>query len=398
MSFLSMFKRIKKDKVELKEKSIIANNSDDLSEERKLNIKETDNINIDDAIKLTDKELIAKIITACPELIDVLDNKKKSYKFRLPAVNGMLSDAKKLSKLDDNKIDELVQNGNEALASQVAAFLKKYGKYKKKSLTADMVVASYEVSSRYVLTEVKESLEGINSSIDSISTFLSSEYKSKIEEISLFIEKTTTFMKELLENEDRRKEKISQIENHISSSIQLFEQAILVVTEAVKDIKDNYAKYEKAVYEINEWVLNLKSLYGLIRELCRIDYVFYQGSASFESCMYDLKKITPEINEALLGLANWHKIEQMKLDINLETQEHKNTGIKVILKKFVSRIEDHRSIEYSKIPDDVMALINNQMNLSIDNVDISIEELFGSEINMAIFNGDIYYFKNNVNC
>ena len=397
MSFLSIFRRKKNDKVKLEEKRLIKSHEANLNEETKLNINEALEINLSDSVKITDKELIAKIISACPELIEVLDRKNnKSYIFKLPAINGKLNEAKTISNLTDFNIEELVQNGNEALASQVASFINKYGKSKKKSLNADMILASYEISSNYVVDEIRTDLNKINTTIDSISTFLSSEFKSKIEEVTLFLEKAITFKDEILASEDRRKEKISQIEDHISVSIQLFKQAILMVTEASKDIKENYIKYEKSVYEINEWVLNLKTLYSLIRELCKLDYVFYQGGASYESCIYDVKKIGPEISEALLGLANWHKIEQMKLDVNLEAKEHKNTGIKVVIKKFLSRAEDHRAIEYSPIPDEVMEMINSQMNLSLSNIEINIDELFSKEIDLAIVDGDIYYCKNSV--
>ena len=129
MSFLSIFRRKKNDKVKLEEKKLIKTSEANLNEETKLNINEALEINLSDSVKITDKELIAKIISACPELIEVLDKKnKKSYIFKLPAINGKLNEAKTISNLTDFNIEELVQNGNEALASQVASFINKYGK------------------------------------------------------------------------------------------------------------------------------------------------------------------------------------------------------------------------------------------------------------------------------
>ena len=360
MSFLSIFRRKKNNKTELNEKKLLSQDDVKLDDEVRLDFKE-ENIELNKCKKITDEKLINYIISVMPEIKKYIDNKTdKSFTVELPEVKGNFKQAKELSNKD--KLNK-----------------------------ANLVLLSSEIASNHIMNELKHSFDEVNYQIHQINSYLSSEYKSKIEELSFFLGKIITFKNEMIDDNDRRLETISQVENHISSGIQLFKQAIIMITEYVKDIKDNYNKYEKAVYEIDEWVSNLQVLYGLIAELCKIDYILYQGSATIESCAYDLDKITPEINDALLGLQNWHIIEQMKLGINLEDGVHKNTGLKTIIKKFLSKQEDHKDIEYSKIPDEILNMINHQMNLSIKSYEIVKDELFQNGIKLVINNGDIYF-------
>ncbi len=403
MSIISILKRKSLERTELKEKIFVKNETADLASDYKLNEKEITKEEFEEikATKITDKYLIAKLVNDIPELAELLlDDKSRNYKFSLPAVKGSLEDAvskkEKNEVLNKSALDKLDINEENPVAKQIALYISKNFKMfrSKKALTATAVIASAEIASKYIIEEIKKSLDGISYEVKEIRNFLTSEYKSKLEETALFLDKTLTFKDEIILNEDRRKEKISQIEDHISSCIQLLKQAIIIVNATTSEIRDNYSKYEKAIYEVEDWMSNLRTLYGLIAELCRIDYLFYQGTASIESCEYDLKLLRPEIKEMILGLNNWHQIEQMKLEVNIEKGIHKNTGLRSILKKFFSAKEYYEDINYSKIEDDVMMMIEKQMGLSIEQFDLYSDEIFDSNINLAIFNGELFYCRN----
>lgn len=400
MSIISVLKKKKIEKTELKEKIFVKDESADLSSDYKLNAKELskEEFELRDSVKITDKYLIAKLVNNIPELAELLlDDKSRNYAFNLPRVRGSLEEA--FSKTDKNEIlnknaiDKLDLNEDNPVAKQIALYVSKNFKIfkSKKTLTATAVIASAEIASKYIINEIKQSLDGISYEVKEIRNFLTSEYKSKLEETALFLEKTLAFKDEITLNDDRRKEKISQIENHISSCIQLLKQAIIIVNASTAEIRDNYSKYEKAIYEIEDWMSNLKTLYGLIAELCRVDYLLYQGTASIESCEYDLKLLRPEIKEMLLGLNNWHQIEQMKLEVDIEKGIHKNTGIKAMIKKFFSAKDYYEDINYSRIEDDVMAMIDKHMNMNINQFDLYTSEIFDNNINLAVYNGELYY-------
>lgn len=399
MSFLSFFKKNKSEKIELNKKKLIKNEAANLGSEFKIDVNELkDNIDISKLVKIDDKYLIAKICSIIPEVAELLIKDNKKFNIKLPAVGGNLDEALKKGNPSISKevLDNIKFNGDDVVAKEVASYLIKNVKHFKgnKPITANALIISAEIISKQIVDDVSKSLDEISYEVKEIRNFLNNEYKSKIEEASLFLEKTITFKDELIKNDDRRKEKISQIENHISSCIQLIKQAIITINASTKEIRDNYNKYEKAIYELEDWLANLRTLYGLISELCRVDYLFYQGGASLESCVYDLKLLKPEIKECILGINNWHQIEQLKLEVNIETGEHKNTGIKTIIKKFLAKQENQRSIEYSKIEDDVMMMIEKHMNMSIDQFELYENELFNNDINLAIVNGDIYYYNN----
>ena len=400
MSIISVLKKKKIEKTELKEKIFVKDESADLSSDYKLNAKELskEEFELRDSVKITDKYLIAKLVNNIPELAELLlDDKSRNYAFNLPRVRGSLEEA--FSKTDKNEIlnknaiDKLELNEDNPVAKQIALYVSKNFKIfkSKKTLTATAVIASAEIASKYIINEIKNSLDGISYEVKEIRNFLTSEYKSKLEETALFLEKTLAFKDEITLNDDRRKEKISQIENHISNCIQLLKQAIIIVNASTAEIRDNYSKYEKAIYEIEDWMSNLKTLYGLIAELCRVDYLLYQGTASIESCEYDLKLLRPEIKEMLLGLNNWHQIEQMKLEVDIEKGIHKNTGIKAMIKKFFSAKDYYEDINYSRIEDDVMAMIDKHMNMNINQFDLYTSEIFDNNINLAVYNGELYY-------
>ena len=238
MSIFSTLKKKRLEKTELKEKIFVKDEAADLSSDYKLNPKEITKEEFESikAIKLTDKYLVAKLINNIPELADLLlENKGKNYSFDLPGVRGSLDSAMEKTDKNDvlnkNALDKLEINEDNPVAKQIAIYLSKNYKFfrSKKTLTATAVVASAEIASKYIIDEIKTTLDGISYEVKEIRNFLTSEYKSKLEETALFLEKTLTFKDEIISNEDRRKEKISQIENHISSSIQLLKQAMIII-------------------------------------------------------------------------------------------------------------------------------------------------------------------------
>ena len=400
MSLFSKLKKLGKEKTELKDKMFIKDDSADLDNVFKINAKQVnkDEIDLTNAVKITDKYLIARMINSIPELADLLiKNKDVLYKFALPAVKGRIENAYKKNDKNDipNKdlLDKIELNGDNQVALEIVKYLSKnFKNFKPKTtLMATAVVVSAEIASKYIVNEINKNLDAIGYEVKEIRNFLTTEYKSKIEETSLFLEKTLAFKDEILSNDSRKKEKISQIEDHISTCIQLLQQAMIIINESTKDIRDNYFKYEKAVYELEDWLANLKTLYSLIAELCKIDYLFYQGTASLESCEYDVKLLRPEIKECLLGLNNWHQIEQLKLEINIEKGIYKNTGIKAMIKKFFSSKNYYDDINYSKIEDDVLMMIEKQMGMNVEQFDLSVNEIFNNNIDLVIANGDIYY-------
>ena len=402
MSIVSIFRRNKGEKTELRKKNLVKKDKTNLNEETKLNIEDLSLDSIDESklIKLTDKGVIAKILCMLPNVDYLLvDKKNRAYKFTLPSVGGNLSNAIDIKGNTTIDLSGLELDENLPIAEQVSKYITKNNKEKSKKVeNATLVIVSATLCSKKVANEIKKSLYDIRYVLFNIDSFLSNEFKSKVEEASLFLDKSITFMDEIIVNEDRRKEQISQIENHISLCIQLLKQAVLSVSEGIKDIKDNYYKYEKEIYELNQWIQNIEVLYGLIAELCKLDYLYYQGVASLESCEYDLKLLEPDIKELLLGLSNWHQIEHLKLDINLATGEYKSTGIKSIIRKFLSRTASKGGFDYTRIPDDVLRMINKQMNMKIEKFKLDSNEIFNSDIDIAILNGELYYYTNNSVC
>ncbi len=402
MSILSIFKKNKGGKTELRQKNLVKNEKTDLNEEIKLNIEDLSLDGIDETklIKLTDKDVIAKILCMLPNVDYLLvDKKNKAYKFSLPSVGGNLAQAIDIKGNTTIDLSGLEIDENQPIAEQVSNYITKNNKEKSKKVeNATLVIVSATLCSKKVANEIKKSLYDIRYVLFNINNFLSNEFKSKVEEASLFLDKTVTFMDEIVANNDRRKEQISQIEAHISQCIQLLKQAVLSVSEGIKDIKDNYYKYEKEIYEVNQWMQNIEVLYGIIAELCKLDYLYYQGVASLESCEYDLKLLEPDLKELLLGLSNWHQIEQMKLSVNLATGEYKSSGIKSIIRKFLSRTTSKGGFDYTRIPDDVLRMINKQMNMKIEKFKLDNNEIFSKNINIAIVNGELYYYTNDMIC
>ena len=192
--------------------------------------------------------------------------------------------------------------------------------------SAAMGVASMVVG-QYYMDQINSKLELIEDGINKISNFQNNEYRSKVFSLVAHIKKIADYQIEILENDELRIAKITQLDNLEEECTQLLGQANLTLTDFTQKTDLDYASYEKELTEANKWYLYQKSLLEVLYRISDLRYTLHLGAVSREYCTTLLPTYTHQVEETMQRLADWHQATTERLKIDTSEIRRKRDGL-----------------------------------------------------------------------
>ena len=105
---------------------------------------------------------------------------------------------------------------------------------------------------QYYMTQINAELGEISDGISKISDFQNNEYRSRVFSLVTHVKKITDFQVEILENQELRFSKISQIDSLEEECTRLLGQANLALAGYTKKTNLDYDAYERFRYTKTE--------------------------------------------------------------------------------------------------------------------------------------------------
>lgn len=254
---------------------------------------------------------------------------------------------------------------------------------------AAMSVASMIVG-QYYMTQIHTELSAIGDGVSRISDFQDNEYRSKVFSLVAHVRKIADFQAEILENDELRKSKITQLDFLEERCTQLLGQADLTLAGYAEKNGLDYNTYEKELKEAQNWYMYQKSLLDVLYRISELKYTLHMGAVSRELCGELLLVCSQQVTDTRERLMKWHQDTMKRLEISLEETRRKRDGLDGVVHFLPGLFRDEynfRPIEKSIAGMIEVQAFGNEKAHHQDTTD-----LYAEDVQLIAKDGRVYYF------
>lgn len=323
--------------------------------------------NVANAAKNADKVLYEAIIPAGAKLCNSKDMEG--------AVRGIYRGANNIQG-HANLVE--VQNATNVVANTAAAAMG----------VASMVVG------QYYMNQISNELSEINDSLDRIEEFQDNEYKSKVFALVAQIKKMASFRTEILENEELRLSEINRLNDLEQECIELLGQANLTVVGYSGKNNLDFKDYEKAISEAQTWYIYQHTLMETLTNISDLKYALHMGNVSKEQCSALLPTYAKQVSEASGKLSEWHDANIERLQIDIDEQKRKRSGIDGVVHWLPGLFDEKK--KYREVAETTVSMIGMQSSLDMVPDQEVKDDLYDEEVRLIAKDGKIYYFPQRI--
>lgn len=252
---------------------------------------------------------------------------------------------------------------------------------------AAMGVASMVVG-QYYMAQINAQLSTISDGISEIQNFQDNEYRSRVFSLVAHIKQIADFRTEILENNELRFSKISQLDSLEEECTQLLGQANLTLAGFAEKADLDYEAYEKTVENAQNWFMYQKSLLNVLYKISDLRYTLHFGAVSREQCIAILPTYVKQVQDTQGRLTAWHKGTAERLKIDTEEAKRKRAGLDGVI-HFLPGLFDE-SFKYRSIEENTAQMIRTQVS-DEDIQAINNSELYSEDVQIIAKEGKVYY-------
>ena len=255
-----------------------------------------------------------------------------------------------------------------------------------------MGVASMIVG-QYYMEQINNQLGAISDGISKISDFQNNEYRSRVFSLVAHIKNIADFQIEILENDELRLSKISQLDGLEEECTQLLGQANLTLADYTQKNDLNYVAYEKEVIEAQNWYAYQKALTDVLYRISELKYTLHMGAVSREQCGAMLPTYTNQVAETQMRLTEWHQQTAKRLKIDTVETRRKRDGIDGVIHFVPGLFNDN--LNFRSIEAGTAEMIQTQSEGKQVTYEQDTSNLYSEDVQLIIKDDKIYYLPAN---
>lgn len=255
-----------------------------------------------------------------------------------------------------------------------------------------MGVASMIVG-QYYMEQINNQLGAISDGISKISDFQNNEYRSRVFSLVAHIKNIADFQIEILENDELRLSKISQLDGLEEECTQLLGQANLTLADYTQKNDLNYVAYEKEVIEVQNWYAYQKALTDVLYRISELKYTLHMGAVSREQCGAMLPTYTNQVAETQMRLTEWHQQTAKRLKIDMVETRRKRDGFDGVIHFVPGLFNDN--LNFRSIEAGTAEMIQTQSEGKQVTYEHDTSDLYSEDVQLIIKDDKIYYLPAN---
>lgn len=249
---------------------------------------------------------------------------------------------------------------------------------------AAMGVASMVVG-QYYMTQINAELGKISDGISKISDFQDNEFRSRGFSLVAHVKQIADFQVEILENDELRLSKITQLDSLEEECTQLLGQVNLTLAGFSKNNDLDFASYEKELKEAQNWYMYQKTLLDVLYKISDLRYTLHMGAVSRKQCIALLPTYTKQVEDAQTLLTGWHQRSVKRLGIDTDKMRRKRAGLCVILGFFKD------DFKFRAIDEKTVNMITVQASVRSFEHPQDTSDLYTEDVQLISKDGKIYY-------
>ena len=253
---------------------------------------------------------------------------------------------------------------------------------------AAMGVASMVVG-QYYMTQINAELGVISDGISQIQDFQDNEYRSRVFSLVAHVKKIADFQTEILENDELRLSKISQLDSLEEECTQLLGQANLTLAGFANKSELDYEGYEKALRNAQDWFMYQKSLLDVLYKISDLRYALHLGSVSREQCIALLPTYSKQVSDTQSRLTAWHEGTAERLGIEMDESRRKRAGFDGVVHFIPGLFND--DLNFRGLEERTANMITAQKTGHYNAHKMDKSELYAEDVQLISKDGKIYY-------
>lgn len=277
-------------------------------------------------------------------------------------------------------------------ADLVAVQAKKGSEIVSNVASSAMGVASMIVG-QYYMEQINNQLGVISDGITKISDFQNNEYRSRVFSLVAHIKNIADFQIEILENNELRLSKISQLNGLEEECTQLLGQANLTLADYTQKNDLNYAAYEKELTEAQNWYAYQKALTDVLYRISELKYTLHMGAVSREQCSAMLPAYTNQVEETRMRLTEWHQKTAKRLKIDTAETRRKRDGLDGVIHFVPGLFNDN--LNFRSIEAGTAEIIQTQSEGKQVTYEQETSDLYSEDVQLIIKDDKVYYLPVN---
>ena len=278
-------------------------------------------------------------------------------------------------------------DGIQGHANLVAVEAQKGAAVVANTAAAAMGVASMVVG-QYYMTQINSELERIGNGISKVSDFLDNEYRSRVFALVSHVKRIAAFQTEVIENDELRFSKISQLDNLEEECTKLLGQANLMLAGFANKTDLDYESYEHELHTAQNWFIYQTTLLEILCRISDLRYTLHLGAVSREHCVALLPTYTQQVAQTQVRLTKWHKETVDRLSVDTIEARRKREGLDRAIHFIPGLFDD--TANFRPISKSTAKMIDSQ---SIGNATPYLDEsdLYVHDVQLISKGGRIYY-------
>lgn len=347
-------------------------------------------------VEITDSKVLAHVNNLVPGLAqagNAINNAAQAAKANGEVLYRAIIPAG--AKLTDSKVMEGAvrgiyhgADGIKGHANLVAVEAQKGTTVVANTAAAAMGVVSMVVG-QYYMTQINAELGAISDGISQIQDFQDNEYRSRVFSLVAHVKKIADFQTEILENDELRLSKISQLDNLEEECTQLLGQANLTLTGFAKKSDLDYEGYEKALGHAQDWFMYQQLLLDVLYKISDLRYTLHLGAVSREQCIALLPTYSKQVSDTQARLTAWHERTAERLGIEVDESRRKRAGIDGVIHFIPGLFND--DLNFCEIEEKTAKMIAVQKRGHDISPKIDKSELYAEDVQLISKDGKIYY-------
>ena len=333
-------------------------------------------------VEIKDKELIKRINTSVPGALKAVAGADISAAFGEVSGSGSIFQAVLPA--------SAVMDKGAAVATTSAVSLSETTISRVTALSAAnavMGVASMIVG-QYYMSLIDTKLKDMSSSIEKITNFQQSEFRSKVYALVAEAQKISTFEVETLENHELRARELTHLRSLEHECVELLGQANLSLQEIANKQGLDFKAYDKATEDSEGWYQYQQILLKVVEEIADLSYTLNLGAISRENSHALCVPYIKQSDDTLEKLKGWHEDNIKRLNINLEENKVKRSGVKGLLMKPLGLF--NKNLNYKEMSKGTLERIEHQSGLS-SHPDSVEKDLYKENVTLIAKDGKYYY-------
>ena len=194
---------------------------------------------------------------------------------------------------------------------------------------------------------------------------------------------------EILENNELRLLKISQLDVLSDECTKLLGQANKTLADCTMKMDLDFASYENSLTEAHAWYVYQKLLLDVLNKISELRYTLHLGAVSRNHCDALLQAYTQQSDEMQDRLTKWHQSTAERLKIDLSEIRRKRGGFDGAIHFLPGLFKD--DLKYRAIEKNTAKMIFAQSDGEFNKHEYDTSDLYSEDVQLIAKGGKLYY-------